>query len=102
MNWLDLQLLFRKMHEDAPMNATGAAVTGTGDDIATWRKKKKKKHSVDDKDFKLFTRTQFTGEEFDSIIKGEYKLLEFDLKRGYTVFLENKQTGEIKELCLKS
>ena len=45
---------------------------------------------------------RFTGEEFDSIIKGEYKLLEFDLKKGYTVFLENKQTGEIKELCLKS
>ena len=102
MNWLKLQTMFQKMKEEAPVNTTGASVAGTGDDIATWRKKKKKKHSIDDKDFKLFTRTQFTGEEFDSIIKGEYKLLEFDLKRGYTVFLENKQTGEIKELCLKS
>lgn len=100
MNWLDLQLLFQKMQEDAPVNATGAAVTGTGDDIATWRKKKKKKHSVDDKDFKLFTRTQFTGESFDSII--DNKTLLFDIKRGYTIVLENKQTGELKELCLES
>ena len=100
MNWLDLQLLFQKMKEDAPVNATGAAVTGTGDDIATWRKKKKKKHSVDDKDFKLFTRTQFTGESFDSII--DNKTLLFDIKRGYTIVLENKQTGELKELCLES
>lgn len=88
------------MQEDAPVNATGAAVTGTGDDIATWRKKKKKKHSVDDKDFKLFTRTQFTGESFDSII--DNKTLLFDIKRGYTIVLENKQTGELKELCLES
>jgi hypothetical protein len=100
MNWFDLQQLFRKMQEDAPVNATGAAVAGTGDDIATWRKKKKKKHSVDDKDFKLFTRTQFTGESFDSII--DNKTIIFDLKRGYTVLLENKQTGEITTLCLES
>lgn len=101
MNWLELQKMFQKMKEEAPVNATGASVVGTGDDIATWRKKKKKKHSVDDKDFKLFTRTQFTGEAFDSIIDDEHKLLEFDLKRGYICVLENNQTGEIKEICLK-
>ena len=29
--------------EDAPTNATGPAVAGTGSDVATWRRKKKKK-----------------------------------------------------------
>ena len=32
-----------KKNEDAPANATGAAVAGTGDDVAHWKKKKKKK-----------------------------------------------------------
>ena len=32
-----------KKNEDAPANATGAAVPGTGDDVAHWKKKKKKK-----------------------------------------------------------
>jgi len=35
----------KKKHfeEDAPTNATGASVVGTGDDKTTWKKKKKKK-----------------------------------------------------------
>ena len=28
--------------EDAPTNATGSAVVGTGDDKSTWKRKKKK------------------------------------------------------------
>jgi len=32
-----------KKNEDAPANATGAAVAGTGSDVAHWKKKKKKK-----------------------------------------------------------
>ena len=32
-----------KKNEDAPANATGAAVVGTGDDAQAWKKKKKKK-----------------------------------------------------------
>ena len=32
-----------KKNEDAPVNATGAAVAGTGDDAQAWKKKKKKK-----------------------------------------------------------
>ena len=32
-----------KKNEDAPANATGAAVAGTGDDAQAWKKKKKKK-----------------------------------------------------------
>lgn len=31
------------MMEDAPVNATGSAVVGTGSDVATWRPKKKRK-----------------------------------------------------------
>ena len=33
----------KKYTEDAPTNATGSAVVGTGDDPVTWKKKKKKK-----------------------------------------------------------
>ena len=32
-----------KKNEDAPVNATGAAVVGTGDNAEAWKKKKKKK-----------------------------------------------------------
>ena len=32
--------------EDVPTNATGAAVVGTGDDVADWKPKKKKKKKV--------------------------------------------------------
>lgn len=32
-----------KKNEDAPVNATGAAVAGTGDNAEAWKKKKKKK-----------------------------------------------------------
>ena len=37
-----------KKNEDAPANATGAAVAGTGDDVAHWKKKKKKKKNMMD------------------------------------------------------
>ncbi len=33
----------KKFSEDAPTNATGSAVVGTGDDKTTWKRKKKKK-----------------------------------------------------------
>ena len=33
----------KQKNEDAPANATGAAVVGTGDDKSHWKKKKKKK-----------------------------------------------------------
>jgi hypothetical protein len=33
----------KKFSEDAPTNATGGAVVGTGDDKTTWKRKKKKK-----------------------------------------------------------
>ena len=33
----------KKFSEDAPSNATGGAVVGTGDDKTTWKRKKKKK-----------------------------------------------------------
>ena len=32
-----------KTNEDAPTNSTGPSVVGTGDDVADWKKKKKKK-----------------------------------------------------------
>jgi hypothetical protein len=32
-----------KTDEDAPANSTGPSVVGTGDDVADWKKKKKKK-----------------------------------------------------------
>ena len=35
------------MMEDAPVNATGSAVAGTGSDVATWRPKKRKKSLYD-------------------------------------------------------
>ena len=31
------------MMEDAPVNATGSAVAGTGSDVAHWKPKKRKK-----------------------------------------------------------
>ena len=37
----------KKKNEDAPTNTTGAAVPGTGDDVAHWKKKKKKKSPWD-------------------------------------------------------
>ena len=36
----------KKYTEDAPTNATGSAVVGTGDDVADWKPKKKKKKKV--------------------------------------------------------
>ena len=33
----------QKLPEDAPANATGPAVAGTGSDVASWKSKKKKK-----------------------------------------------------------
>ena len=36
----------KKFSEDAPTNATGAAVVGTGDDKTTWKRKKKKSKIV--------------------------------------------------------
>ena len=33
----------KKFSEDAPTNATGGAVVGTGDDKTTWKRKKKKR-----------------------------------------------------------
>jgi hypothetical protein len=35
-----------KKNEDAPTNATGSAVAGTGDDAQAWKKKKKKKSDI--------------------------------------------------------
>lgn len=37
---MTLKELKRKLQEDAPANATGAAVVGTGDNAASWRKGK--------------------------------------------------------------
>ncbi|SVC86559.1 uncharacterized protein METZ01_LOCUS339413, partial [marine metagenome] len=39
----------KKKNEDAPANATGSAVAGTGDDVAGVGKKKKKKKNPWDK-----------------------------------------------------
>ena len=36
----------KKISEDAPTNATGSAVVGTGDDKTTWKRKKKKSKIV--------------------------------------------------------
>jgi hypothetical protein len=36
----------KKYIEDAPTNATGSPVVGTGDDSVTWKKKKKKKSKI--------------------------------------------------------
>lgn len=36
----------KKVQEEAPTNATGAAVVGTGDNVVHWKDRKKKKPTV--------------------------------------------------------
>ena len=64
-----------KKNEDAPVNATGAAVAGTGDDVAHWKKKKKKKKKamMDGKTMDLLHKLIDQGKSADEIAK-EMKL----------------------------
>ena len=77
---------WKKLSEDAPANATGTAVAGTGDDSSTVIVKKKK-HKQD----KLMRRMGIT-ETIDRVIPDlEYEADEIE-----------KRTNQLKELALKS
>ena len=57
----------KKKNEDVPTNATGANVVGTGDDVADWKKKKKKKKGVWDKYSPDALGRQFRVEGVDAV-----------------------------------
>ena len=60
-----------KKNEDAPANATGAAVAGTGDDAQAWKKKKKKKKKAmyDGKNMDLLHKLIDQGKSAEEIAK---------------------------------
>ena len=60
-----------KKNEDAPTNATGAAVAGTGDDAQAWKKKKKKKKKAmyDGKNMDLLHKLIDQGKSAEEIAK---------------------------------
>lgn len=73
--------------EDAPMNSTGAAVS-TDQPVV----RRKKRHSVDNRIFKLMTRNPLQKVVAEGII--DDTLLKLDLDRGHEVVLENSLTKE--------
>ena len=92
-----------EIEEDAPANATGTAVPGTGDDSSTVipKKKKKKKPNVvqvEPRKFMLFNLYKEHIEDIDEldIITGVGKDLMnlYDLLPEQEIFIENLKTGE--------
>ena len=76
----------KKKNEDAPTNATGAAVPGTGDDADAWKKKKKKKKAPWDKYSPDALGRQFRMESTDVV---EPNLTPDDTFAGVDVFNVN-------------
>lgn len=74
--------------EDAPINSTGAIVS-TDKPVV-----RRKKHSVDNRIFKLMTRNPLQKVVAEGII--DDTLLKLDLDRGREVVLENSLTKEIE------
>ena len=83
--------------EDAPANATGTAVAGTGDDSSTVIVKKKK-HKQD----KLMRRMGIT-ETIDRVIPDlEYELDEITERKNQLKMMAAKDDNWVKDLALKS
>lgn len=78
--------MVKEVFEDAPMNSTGAAVS-TDQPVV-----RRKKHSVDNRVFKLLTRNHLQKVVAEGII--DDTLLKLDLDRGFDVLLENSLTKE--------
>ena len=86
-----------KITEDAPANATGTAVAGTGDDSSTVIVKKKK-HKQD----KLMRRMGIT-ETIDRVIPDlEYELDEITERKNQLKMMAAKDDNWVKDLALKS
>jgi len=97
-------ILFEQLEfqEDAPANATGTAVAGTGDDSSTVIPKKKKKKpniiEIDPRKFMLFNLYKEHIEDIDEldIITGVGRDLMslYELLPEQEIFIENLKTGE--------
>jgi len=87
------------MREDAPANATGTAVAGTGDDSSTVVVRKKKKKPMQDK---LMRRLGIT-ETIDRVIPDlEYELDEITERKNQLKMMAAKDDNWVKDLALKS
>ena len=85
--------------EDAPANATGTAVAGTGDDSSTVVVRKKKKKPMQDK---LMRRMGIT-ETIDRVIPDlEYELDEITERKNQLKMMAAKDDNWVKDLALKS
>ena len=85
--------------EDAPANATGTAVAGTGDDSSTVVVRKKKKKPMQDK---LMRRLGIT-ETIDRVIPDlEYELDEITERKNQLKMMAAKDDNWVKDLALKS
>jgi hypothetical protein len=88
---------WKKLSEDAPANATGTAVVGTGDDSSTVVVKKKKP-----KQDKLMRRMGIT-ETIDRVIPDlEYELDEITERKNQLKMMAAKDDNWVKDLALKS
>ena len=88
---------WKKMNEDAPANATGTAVAGTGDDSSTVIVKKKK-HKQD----KLMRRMGIT-ETIDRVIPDlEYELDEITERKNQLKMMAAKDDNWVKDLAIKT
>ena len=85
--------------EDAPANATGTAVAGTGDDSSTVVVRKKKKKPMQDK---LMRRMGIT-ETINRVIPDlEYELDEITERKNQLKMMAAKDDNWVKDLALKS
>ena len=83
--------------EDAPANATGTAVAGTGDDSSTVVVRKKKKKPMQDK---LMRRMGIT-ETIDRVIPDlEYELDEITERKNQLKMMAAKDANWVKDLSL--
>ena len=88
---------WKKLSEDAPANATGTAVAGTGDDSSTVIVKKKK-HKQD----KLMRRMGIT-ETINRVIPDlEYELDEITERKNQLKMMAAKDANWVKDLAIKT
>ena len=87
------------LKEDAPANATGTAVAGTGDDSSTVVVRKKKKKPMQDK----LMRRLGIKETIDRVIPDlEYELDEITERKNQLKMMAAKDDNWVKDLALKS
>ena len=86
------------MGEDAPANATGTAVPGTGDDSSTVVVKKKKKLPMQDK---LMRRLKIQETIDKTIPDLEYELDEITERKNQLKMMAAKDDNWVKDLALK-